>query len=221
MVVSRQRLAALVAVTALVLSLAACQVEPAQDVMAEGGRVTASPRPAPSATTTSPNTGLPTAIPATAVLLPVLMAAPLSLSIPRIGLEATIEEYTDAMLRATRGNVNPERSDTVAWWSGGGTPGVDANGTVFMFGHSWIEEAVFNHLKDLQLGDEIFVTTGNGTLRYVVKAEPFSIAKSSFSANERITNAPPKSLILATCFRETGNELVTTENFAVVAELQS
>lgn len=147
------------------------------------------------------------------------MARPLSLSIPRIGLEAVIEEYTNAMVAASDDKVDPVNFDTVAWWSGGSAPGVDATNTVYMYGHSWNKPAVFNDLKDLQVGDEIFVTTEKGVLRYAVEFS-YQVPKTGLTANDDYKDAEAGRLTLVSCYRETGNEETTKDNLVVQAQLQ-
>ncbi|MEP7205226.1 MAG: class F sortase [Candidatus Saccharibacteria bacterium] len=145
------------------------------------------------------------------------MAVPTRLSAWRIGLNASIEQYTDQMVKS-EGGVDPPKLDTVSWWTGGGTPGSNANNTVYLYGHTWKEPAVFNRIKELKPGDYIFVTTSNGRLRYKVETS-YRVAKPELMTDSRVTAAKPGRLLLLTCWRATGKELTTTKNIVVQAQL--
>ncbi len=145
------------------------------------------------------------------------MAAPIRLSAPRIGLDAAIEKYTDAMVKR-EGGVDPPKLDAISWWTGGGTPGSNAGNTVYLYGHTWKEPAVFNRIKELRPGDYIFVTTSNGRLRYRVEGS-YRVAKPELPTDPRVTEAKPGRLLLLACWRATGKELTTTRNIVVQAQL--
>jgi len=145
-------------------------------------------------------------------------AAPVSLAIPAIGLRAAVTEYPDAMVAAHGGAVNPESLTDVSWWSGGGTPGADSRHTVYLYGHTWREPAVFNDLKQLTPGAEVLLTTSTGVLRYVVD-RCFTVPKPSFPFHVEVTRDAPGRLLLVGCYRETGLELATTQNVVVTAHL--
>lgn len=149
------------------------------------------------------------------------MAAPIHLSVPRIGIDAAISEYTNEMVVKTKGAVEPPTLDTVSWWSGGGTPGTDATNTMYLYGHTWIHPAVFNRIKELVPGDEIFVTTSNGVLRYVVNDQnyQFQVPKPQLPTDPRVTESAAGRLLLIGCWRVTGLEKTTTSNVVVVAHL--
>lgn len=145
-------------------------------------------------------------------------AAPTRLSIPSVGIDAPIEEYTDADVVAHDGWVDPPSRDKVAWWSGGGTPGDPADNTVYLYGHVSYLEAVFNSLDAVTPGDEIAVTTEAGLLTYLVTDVLEPIAKSDLPLDATIAQAVPGRLILIGCYRppDQGTQ-PTTHNLVVVA----
>ncbi|MFH8251609.1 class F sortase [Microbacterium sp. B2969] len=154
----------------------------------------------PGAPTVSaaPATGAPLA----ADLVPV--AVPTHLTFPAAGIDGTVEEYTAAQA-AAEGGVNPASLDDIAWYSGiaDPMPGTDARNTVYIFGHSWIEPAVFNGLKDVVPGDEATITTANGELVYRVD-DVITMAKPDFTQDPRVVAIVPGRLALVTCSRPEG-----------------
>ena len=46
-------------------------------------------------------------------------------------------------VEANAGAVKPSSLWQVAWWTGGGTPGSPGDNTVYLYGHTWKEPAVF------------------------------------------------------------------------------
>ncbi|MFS8118792.1 MAG: class F sortase [Microcoleus sp.] len=217
---NRRRLAVVFVAVALCFGLAACQTESVRGTPAGVGQEIAPPQPSPTTTTTLPSRAQPSESPATAIPAPKLVsvpAVPLRLSVPRIGLRAAIEKYTDEMVKRA-GGVDPPKLDAVSWWTGGGTPGTDSNNTTYLYGHTWIEPAVFNRIKELVPGDDIFVTTSNGRLRYVVEGS-YQVTKPELPNDPRVTAIKPGRLLLLGCWRASGKELVTTKNVVVQAQI--
>jgi len=143
---------------------------------------------------------------------------PLRLEAPSIGLEAGVSAYTAADVRRNGGVVKPASLWDVSWWTGGGTPGTGSRNTVYLYGHTWKEPAVFNHLKDLESGDSVYLTTARGRLRYVVEGS-FTVLKPQLPGREEVSAAVPGRLLLLACYRETGREQHTTRNIVVTAQL--
>jgi LPXTG-site transpeptidase (sortase) family protein len=92
---------------------------------------------------------------------------PIRIKIPKIGVDALVENLgltKDGMVNSPVSPVN------VGWWNGGPIPG--AIGNAVIDGHSgWKDNipAVFDNLKDLQNGDEIYVTNNSGiTTTFVI-----------------------------------------------------
>ncbi len=218
------------------LGLAACQAESYHDETVRREQVTASVAPIPTAPTSSPSrvsTPQPVApvakTPSKSQVArqAISMAKPLQLTAPRIGLDASVDEYSKATLeqrtrQTGRTGVYPPMLDRVSWWSGNnaGIPGTDATNTVYFYGHTWREPAVFNRIKELRFGDDVYVTTGNGRLHYVVVEEPFTVSKPDFSSDPRVTLAKAGRLIMVGCYRETGKEFKTTENVVVALQMK-
>jgi sortase (surface protein transpeptidase) len=147
-------------------------------------------------------------------------ASPLRLQIPAIGLTATITAYTSAQVAAAGGAVKPPTLFAVSWWTGGGDPGPTTRNTVYLYGHTWKEPAVFNRIKELRSGALVVVTTTVGRLVYVVDGS-FTVSKPDLVTNQRVTEAIPGRLLLIGCYRATGHEAHTTANIVVSAHLSS
>jgi sortase (surface protein transpeptidase) len=145
---------------------------------------------------------------------------PLELEIPAIGLRAQVSTYTDAQVAAAGGVVHPATLWEVAWWSGGGMPGSHADNTVYLYGHTWKEPAVFNRIIQLARGDAVFVTTSSGRLEYVVDSRTI-LPKTALASDPGVRAAVPGRLLLIGCYRRTGREQATTQNVVVRAHLAS
>ena len=228
----RWRGLAVLLATAL-FSLTACQAEPQRDETVRREQIIAAAVPMPKAAT-SPPSPVSTPQPAASRMVTpathrvIAMAKPSRLSAPRIGLDAPIDEYNASTLeqrrrQTGRTGVDPPMLDRVSWWSGNnaGIPGTDATNTVYLYGHTWREPAVFNRIKELRPGDTLDVTTPSGRLRYVVVTEPFKVLKPEFASDSRVTLAKAGRLIIVGCYRETGNEVTTTENVVVALQLKN
>lgn len=141
---------------------------------------------------------------------------PHSIEIPEISVEAQTEVYTSEMVEENDG-VYPSDPFAVSWWNGGGSPGSEADNTVYLYGHTSSNPAVFNRLKELDLEDEVYVTTEFGRVRYVVD-DMFTVAKPDLGADSRVSTVVPGRLVLVGCWRKTGKELTTTRNIVVTAQ---
>jgi LPXTG-site transpeptidase (sortase) family protein len=135
---------------------------------------------------------------------PVPMSMPTRLTFAAAAIDAPVEEYTAADA-AAEGGINPATLETVSWYSGiaDPMPGTDARNTVYIFGHSWIEPAVFNGLKNVQPGDQATLATANGELVYQVD-EIITMAKPDFTQDARVVAVVPGRLALVTCYRPEG-----------------
>ncbi len=137
---------------------------------------------------------------------------------PSIGLRAAVTPFTPAEVAAHGGAVEPSTLWEVAWWTGGGAPGSHADNTVYLYGHTWKDPAVFNRVKDLEQGASVFVTTRAGRLEYVVDGS-FTVTKADLDDHPAVRAACPGRLLLIGCYRETGREDHTTRNIVVTAHL--
>jgi LPXTG-site transpeptidase (sortase) family protein len=151
---------------------------------------------------------------------PVVVPAsrPVRLEVPTLGLSAAVRASTAAEVAAAGGAVHPTTLWEVVWWSEGGAPGTDADNTVYLYGHTWREPAVFNGLRRLHRGDEVRVVTAHGVLRYLVD-DVFTVTKADFPTAPKVSAVVPGRLLLVGCFRQTGGEVATTRNLVVTAQL--
>jgi sortase (surface protein transpeptidase) len=143
---------------------------------------------------------------------------PLLLEVPAIALKAAITAYTPDEVAADGGAVKPPTLFSVSWWTGGGNPGPAARNTVYLYGHTWKEPAVFNRIKELRVGDRVVVTTTGGRLVYVVDGS-FTVSKPDLVTTARVTEATAGRLLLIGCYRATGHEAHTTANIVVTTHL--
>lgn len=143
---------------------------------------------------------------------------PRLLEAPAIRLRAAVTPYTPEQVAANDGAVKPSSLWDVAWWTGGGMPGSHAGNTVYLYGHTWKEPAVFNHIKELRRGDSVYVTTRTGRLHYRVDSS-FTVAKTDLSKTPAVAAGIPGRLLLLGCYRATGHEEHTTRNVVVIAHL--
>jgi LPXTG-site transpeptidase (sortase) family protein len=132
------------------------------------------------------------------------VAPPTHLVFPAAGIDGPVDEYTAADAEAD-GGINPPRLDSISWYSGveGALPGSDATNTVYLFGHTWTQPAVFNGLRDVAEGDEAILTTQYGEMTYSVD-EIITMSKSDFSQDARVAAAVPGRLALVSCYRPQG-----------------
>ena len=187
------------AALALVAALLCCVLSGCATPRQDAAPVSAPVEPTPSATSAPPASPSPTPL-----IGDVPMAPPKRLALPAAGIDGPVEEYTAAEAEA-EGGVNPAALDTISWYSGipNPMPGSDAANTVYIFGHSWIEPAVFNGLKALHAGDRATLTTTAGELVYEVD-EIITMAKPDFTQDARVTAVVPGRLALVTCYRPPG-----------------
>ncbi len=186
---------AVVAAAPVLRPVGVCDTPTGRSACLGSGRADSIRRPsAPPAASPSP----------TPLIGDVPMAPPTRLVLPAAGIDGPVEEYTAAEAEA-EGGVNPAALDTISWYSGipNPMPGSDAANTVYIFGHSWIEPAVFNGLKALHAGDRATITTTAGELVYEVD-EIITMAKPDFTQDARVTAVVPGRLALVTCYRPPG-----------------
>lgn len=151
------------------------------------------------------------------------VSRPVHLTFPAAMIDGPVDEYTAAQAEA-EGGINPESLDTISWYSGiaDSIPGTDATNTVYIFGHTWVEPAVFNGLVDVSVGDEATLQTETGTLTYAVD-EIINMSKDDFTSNETVKAIVPGRLVLVTCHRPDGwdRDAAAPDNTAVVMHLVS
>ncbi|GAA1982815.1 class F sortase [Microbacterium pumilum] len=176
--------------TATTLLLAGCATAGADVTIGSSAAATV-PTSSPTATTVAAGDDVP-------------VARPTHLSFPAAGIDGPVDEYTAADAQA-EGGINPSTLDTISWYSGiaDALPGTAATNTVYLFGHSWVQPAVFNGLADVVVGDRATVTTANGILTYAVD-EVITMAKADFTSDPRVIAVVPGRLALVTCRRPDG-----------------
>lgn len=151
----------------------------------------------------------------------VAASAPLRLRVPAIALDGAVSEYSQQMID-DRGGFDPATLSTIAWDTTiqGGLAGTDSVNTVYLYGHSWVDPAVFNNLKEMKAGDVAAVDTANGTLCYLAQ-KTLTLDKAEYKSNDELTNAIPNRLVLVSCYRPVGYDpnAATVKNIVVVLQL--
>ena len=123
-------------------------------------------------------------------------ARPVRLIIPKIGLNAAIE---DVGLTADKAMAPPSGPDTVGWYKFGPRPG--NRGSAVMDGHSGYADgraAAFDDLASLRKGDLLFVEDAKGVLvRFVVRGS--RVYDRDANASDVFGRKEGRHLNLVTC----------------------
>ena len=176
---------------AAVLVLTGCATGQAEPVSSSppGSEASGAPSsPAPPATS-SPATPAPA--PAVGV-----GAEPARVAVPAIELD---EPLIDLGIDSTGAMEVPVDADEVGWFTGGGRPGGRGPTVVAAHVDSTSGPAVFFRLSELVPGDEVTVTTVEGTVvRYVVD-EVVDVPKAEFPTARVFGAQPTDQLRLITC----------------------
>lgn len=146
--------------------------------------------------TVGPTASTASAPPAGAAASPTATVRPVSIDIPAIHVDTTLEELT----LSSAGVLNPPTDLTQAgWYTGSSVPG--STGPSIIAGHvdSFKGPAVFFYLKDLKPGDTVEIALSDGT-----KVTYHITAVSQYSKDDFPTQAvygarPDPELRLITC----------------------
>jgi LPXTG-site transpeptidase (sortase) family protein len=116
--------------------------------------------------------------------------------VPRLGISARV-----LGIRARGGTlIPPSNPRLVGWWSDGARPGA-AKGSAIITGHTVHDGGgAFDDLDELSAGDAVSVTTGRGTLSYVVTSVTTYRKKAlAKQAAQLFDQSVPGRLVLVTC----------------------
>lgn len=177
------------------------------------------------------------AVPESDIVIPA--SAPTRLEIPTIGFDSSklngggtsnaIQQWTQAMDKAVKGEVDPpgNMATSLVWDStvfGGGLFGTDPQSSGRILGHttpwSWDKDkqGVFQHLRDVKIGDPVAITTEKGRLCYSV-AKVDSVLKPQLNVIFDKTAQGEKLLITCDRARNYG-EGATSHNLVVTLQFQ-
>lgn len=177
---------------------------------------TVQPMPATQRPAPQPS-GSPAAVPDVVISA----SAPLRLRVPSIGIDGAVSEYTQSMIDEL-GGFDPPELTTISWDTTivGGVAGTDATNTLYLYGHSSVNDAVFNDLQDVAAGAVASVDTANGRLCYV-EQKSLKLAKAEYKYNDELTDAIPNRLVLVSCYRPVGYDpnAATVQNIVLVLQL--
>jgi hypothetical protein len=194
----------------------------------------ASPEPSVTATPTPTPTPTPAPSPVIKIGPP---SAPVSLAVVKGGtiidsqiiggnviIQGSISEYTNEMVANNHGVVTPAKLNDIAWWSGGGEPGVTPANTpprpvpsnpnekvaprftTYAYGHSWIKDAIFNLLRTLEPGPSVMlqVTTADGHQYAYQLISSFHVAKTQLGNDPRVNEDVVNRFVTISCYRPDG-----------------
>ena len=148
-----------------------------------------------------------------------------SLSIPSVGINGEVSEYTQADAVRDDG-VDPATLEMISWYSGieGGILSASATNTTYLYGHSSVETAVFNDVRLMQPGATAVIVNGSGeTLTYVMTNPTFAVNKSELSSDTRVTEPKAGRLVLVSCYRPDSYDpnSATVQNVVAILQLVS
>lgn len=187
------------------------------------GLLGGSPGPVPQARPTPTRTATPTPTPSpTPTEATVALAAPTRVEVPSVGLDVKVLPVTPE-----GGEIDPPTLAEAYWIEAYGTPGTDADNTVYLAGHSYDSgDAAFNPLFDraaqvalVEAGDEIVVTTETGRLTYAVDGTE-RYPKDQLADVEEVWKIVPDRLVMITCFQRNDGG-ASQDNLVVYAHLVS
>lgn len=156
------------------------------------------------------------------VAQPPLPAQPTRLSVPAVGLDASV----GAMSVAAGGSVDPPTPGSAYWLSGSSVAGPTSTGTTYLAGHTYRGggRAVFNPFLDIphsrytvHKGDRIVVGTPSGSWAYTVTDTELYLKTTVEQQTELWRNVPGR-LVVVTCFQYDGGTS-SQQNFVVYAQL--
>jgi LPXTG-site transpeptidase (sortase) family protein len=116
--------------------------------------------------------------------------------VPSLGISARV-----LGIRARGGSlIPPSNPRLVGWWSDGALPGA-AKGSAIITGHTVHDGGgAFDDLEQLSAGAAVTVTTGRGTLNYVVSSVTTYRKKAlAKQAAQLFNQSVPGRLVLVTC----------------------
>lgn len=114
---------------------------------------------------------------------------PTHVSISRIGVDVAVEERGSTM-----GSWDVPADDVGHFWPIAAFPGTSGN--IILGGHSDFHDRIFNHLPQIQVGDEVLVTVAGQPRRYVVNELLVVLPKDTWV----LQPTDKEQLTLITCF---------------------
>ncbi|WP_223269505.1 class F sortase [Frigoribacterium sp. ACAM 257] len=176
---------------AAVVALTGCATGAAEPAPSGSPRAEATGAPSSPAPPAAPSPAAPAPAPAVEV-----GAEPARVAVPAIELD---EPLIGLGIAPTGAMEVPVDADEVGWFTGGGRPGGRGPTVIAAHVDSTSGPAVFFRLSELVAGDEVTVTTVEGTaVRYVVD-EVVDVPKAEFPTARVFGAQPADQLRLITC----------------------
>lgn len=193
---------AVVLIVSIPLAIRALPVEAPQG---SSPILAATPSATPTATPSATPTPTPTPVSCTAWQFP-----DTHLSIPSVGIEGRITEYTPQERINNGGQIIPPEKMSIIWDSWFcrqqnilSIPSAQAEDCIYLGGHSYkYEPAAFNSLIDMPVGAAAVLTSADGsTATYIKEAEEITVPKATQQTDERLYPKEyiPGCLKLITC----------------------
>ena len=174
----------------------------------------------PTATPTAEPAPSPTEEPTQEASEPVDGSVPLTVEVAAVGLSAEVLPITPS-----GGELDPPTYGEAYWIEPYGAPGQEPGNTVYLAGHSATRGgAIFDPLFDrssqtsrVAAGDEVVVTTGEGSWTYVVERTE-RYRKDRLATTDEVWSIVPGRLVLITCFQRAEGG-ASQDNLVVYAQL--
>lgn len=130
--------------------------------------------------------------------VPTQGSAPLRITYPAVGMDLEVLPLAPETAGATA--IVPPPTLDAYWLTPYGSPGRGSTNTTYIVGHSWEDRAsVFNNLSLLASpGDQLTLTTAQGTLTYTVNA--ISTENKDTLKDSHIWAKVPGHLVLVSCY---------------------
>jgi hypothetical protein len=183
----------------------------------QSGSSAAESSPPPSAAATAPAPA-PTSAPASsagpAETPPAgpAAAAPTRITVEAAGIDVAVLPLQPTGAEIESQSIVPPFTDDGYWLTSYGMPGAGSNNTTYITGHSWEgREAPFDRFStDTDVGDAVTVSTGAGTLHYVV--DSITTHDKDTLKTSDIWNIVPNRLVIISCYTEDpwGKNVVVT-----------
>jgi hypothetical protein len=190
----------------------AAPVTPAAAATASATSSVTVPSTASTTAPAAPPAGAPAASPSAAGPALPPAAPPVRLAVEAAGIDVAVLPLAPTAEELAAQSLVPPNTLDGYWLTPYGVPGAGSQNTTYVAGHSWEDrDAPFNRLSDASLvGQEIELTTGTGTLEYVVDSV-VTHDKDTLKDSD-IWHVVPHRLVLISCYTEDpwGKNVVVT-----------
>jgi LPXTG-site transpeptidase (sortase) family protein len=127
---------------------------------------------------------------------------PLRITYAAVGLDQAVLPLSPTEQEKALSSIVPPPTSDAYWLTPYGVPGAGSTNTTYIIGHSWEGRASpFNNISSRSKpGDQLSVTTAQGTLRYEV--QEITTENKDTLKDSAIWAKVPGRLVLITCYTE-------------------